>query len=131
MVQFSKEYDKIKRSLKKAFLTVSLEKAFTIHIDQNYIDTFMMWMNDDFNIPNVITLVYDLLKTINKEKDVHHIAVLYQTIKTILDVLGIMPRFELTDDTLSLYRAWEQARNEKDYSRADVLRHQLSERGWM
>lgn len=131
MAQFSKEYDKIKRSLKKAFLTISLHKAFTIDVDQTYIDTFKKWMNDDMNIPNVITLVYDILKAINKEKDADHIAVLYQTIKTILDVLGIMPRYELTDDTLSLYRAWEQARSEKDYARADVLRGELSERGWM
>lgn len=131
MVQFSKEYDKIKRSLKKAFLTVSLNKAFTIEIDQDMMDSFYMWMNDDFNIPNVITLIYDLLKAMNKEKDVHKLAVLYQTTKVIMDILGIMPRYELTDDTLSLYKAWEQARNNKDYARADQIRNQLSERGWM
>src|SRR5690606_20523125 len=111
MVQFSKEYDKIKRSLKKAFLTVSIEKAFTIETDHQYMDTFFMWMNDDFNIPNVITLIYDLLKAMNKEKEVDRLAVLYHTTQTILTILGLMPRYELTDDTLSLYKAWEQARN--------------------
>ncbi len=131
MVQFSKEYDKIKRSLKKAFLTVSIEKAFTIETDHQYMDTFFMWMNDDFNIPNVITLIYDLLKAMNKEKEVDRLAVLYHTTQTILTILGLMPRYELTDDTLSLYKAWEQARNNKDYARADQLREQLSERGWM
>jgi cysteinyl-tRNA synthetase len=131
MQQFSKEYDKIKRSLKKAFLTVSLNKAFTVEIDEEHRDTFLGWMNDDLNIPNVITLIYDLLKAMNKEKDVFRLAVLYQTTKTIMDILGIMPRFELTDDTINLYKAWEQARTDKDFVRADQLRVKLSERGWM
>jgi cysteinyl-tRNA synthetase len=94
-------------------------------------DSFYSLMNDDFNTPNVVTLIYDLLKLMNKEKDVMRLAVLYQTTKTILEILGIMPRYELSDDTLSLYKAWEQARHDKDYARADQLRDQLSERGWM
>jgi cysteinyl-tRNA synthetase len=48
-----------------------------------------------------------------------------------MDILGIMPRFELTDDTINLYKAWEQARTDKDFVRADQLRVKLSERGWM
>ena len=131
MEQFSKEYDKIKRSLKKAFLTVSLHKAFTVEIDEEHMDVFLGWMNDDLNIPNVITLIYDLLKAMNKEKDTYRLAVLYQTAKTILEILGIMPRYELTDDTINLYKAWEQARTNKDFVRADQLREKLSERGWM
>lgn len=131
MVQFSKEYDKIKRSLKKAFLTISLDQAFRMETDEAFMNSFIMWMDDDFNIPNVMTLIYDLIKMMNKEKDSSRLAVLYHSAHVILDILGIMPRYELTDDTLLLYRAWEQARHEKDYQRADQLREKLSERGWM
>ena len=131
MQQFSKEYDKIKRSLKKAFLTISLNKAFTVEIDEVQMAIFHQWMNDDLNTPNVITLIYDLMKMMNKEKDVLKLAVIYQTTKTILDILGLMPRYELTDDTINLYKAWEQARTDKDFVRADQLREKLSERGWM
>ena len=131
MVQFAKEYDKIKRSLKKAFLAISLANAYTMEVDENQIDIFKSLMDDDFNIPNVITLIYDLLKQMNKAKDSKYLSVLYQTTKTILEVLGIMPQYELSDETLILYRAWEDARNDKDFSRADQLRDQLTERGWM
>ena len=131
MVQFSKEYDKIKRSLKKAFLTISLDQAFSMETDEAIMASFEMWMDDDFNIPNVMTLLYDVMKMMNKEKDHAKLAVLYHSAHVILDILGIMPRYELTDDTLLLYRAWEQARHEKDYQRADQLREKLSERGWM
>jgi len=131
MIQFSKEYDKIKRSLKKAFLVISLAKSFTKDIDLNYMDQFRTLMNDDFNTPNVVTLIYDILKQMNKESDSMKLAVLYQTIKTILEVLGIMPLYELTDETLLTYRNWEQARNDKDYARADYLRSELSSKGWI
>jgi len=131
MVQFAKEYDKIKRSLKKAFLAISLSKTMTVQTDDKEIERFKSLMNDDFNTPNVITQIYDLLKQMNKEKDFGRLAVLYQTVKVILEILGIMPYYELTDDTLSVYRAWEQARTDKDYQRADLLRAKLLERGWM
>lgn len=131
MVQFAKEYDRIKRNLKKAFLTVTLAKAHTINVDIEQINLFKSLMDDDFNIPNVITQIYDLLKRMNKEKDPKYLAVLHQTAKTILDVLGIMPQYELTDETLIMYREWEQARINKDFARADCLRERLSEQGWM
>jgi len=131
MVQFAKEYDKIKRALQKAFLSISLEDLHEKYLDLVVMSKFEDLMNDDFNIPNVITLIYDILKLINKEKSSVRISVLYQTVMKILEILGIMPLFELTDDTLTLYKAWEQARQDKDFQRADQLRAELSERGWI
>ncbi len=131
MIQFAKEYDKIKRTLKKAFLTLSLEKKFADITDQEIMSTFENIMNDDFNIPNVMTLIYDLLKQINKEKDSDRLGVLYQSVKTILDILGIMPLFQLEDEVLVMYRNWEDARNAKNFQLADQLRDELNKRGWM
>lgn len=131
MMQFSKEYDKIKRALKKAFLTLSLanKTRFTAHKD--YLNQFKSWMNDDFNIPNVMTLVYELVKMLNKEKDVETIGPIYETLRIILEILGIMPRFEIEDETLVMYRNWNDARERKDFERADQIRRQLAEQGWV
>ena len=131
MTQFVKEYDKIKRALKKAFLAISLAKMGPSMHHHDYIDQFKSFMNDDINIPNVITLVYELIKELNKEKDVSRIGSLYETVRIILDILGIMPTFEIEDETLILYRNWAEARDNKDYERADVLRKQLTEQGWI
>lgn len=131
MVQFSKEYDKIKRGLKKAFLTISLSNSFTETVDIEQMNLFKTLMNDDFNIPNVVTQIYDILKQMNKETDVKRLSILYQSVRTILEILGIMPMYELTDETLLIYRNWEQARNDKDYARADYLRSELSAKGWI
>ncbi len=131
MVQFSKEYDKIERALKKAFLTMSLEDIAE-HIGiKSYIDQFKEFMNDDFNIPNVMTLVYEIIKSMNKEKDTENLASLFHTAKEILTVLGVMPTFNMNESTLNLYREWEQARSNKDFIRADQLRSELTEQGWM
>ncbi len=131
MVQFSKEYDKIERALKKAFLTMSLDNLRKPQVIDEYIEQFKMLMNDDFNIPNVMTLIYEIIKLMNKEKDSVMLGKLYQTAKEILEVLGIMPIYKMTESTLNLYRDWEQARSNKDFMRADQLRSELTEQGWM
>ncbi|MFH0767821.1 MAG: cysteine--tRNA ligase [Bacillota bacterium] len=131
MVQFSKEYDKIERALKKAFLSMSLEGINEYQSNKEMIEQFKIHMDDDFNIPNVMTLVYEIIKLMNKEKDTKVLAKLFYTAKEILIVLGIMPTFKMTESTLNLYREWEQARSDKDFLRADQLRSELTEQGWM
>jgi cysteinyl-tRNA synthetase len=131
MAQFEKEYDKIKRTLKKAFLTLSLEKPSQTDINVNYINQFKQHMDDDLNIPNVMTLVYEMTKELNKEKDIVQLSSIFHTLKAILNILGIMPRFYIEDQTLNLYRNWADARENKDYNRADSLRKQLIKQGWM
>lgn len=131
MTQFEKEYDKIKRTLKKAFLTLSLEKVSQTDINVNYLNQFKQHMDDDLNIPNVMSLVYEMIKELNKEKEVRQLSSVFYTLKIILDILGIMPRFYIEDQTLILYRNWADARENKDYDRADSLRKQLVKQGWM
>ncbi len=131
MIQFSREYDKIKRTLKKAYLSLSLDGVKSHMVDDDIMTSFMHYMNDDFNTPNVMTLVYDILKQINKSNDPKRTAIYYNTVKRILDILGIMPRFELEDDVLTMYREWETARLEKNFRLADQLRSKLTEQGWL
>ena len=78
------------------------------------------------NAPHIYSYIQ-----INKEKDLHRVSILYQSTKTILDILGIMPLYSLGDETLIMYRQWEEARQEKNFQLADQLRDQLSKRGWM
>jgi cysteinyl-tRNA synthetase len=94
-------------------------------------EAFENIMNDDFNIPNVMTLIYDVLKQMNKEKNNERLGVLYKSVEKILDILGIMPLFTIEDEVLVMYRDWEQARNQRDFQLADHLRDELSKRGWM
>jgi cysteinyl-tRNA synthetase len=78
-----------------------------------------------------MSLVYEMIKELNKEKEVVQLSSVFFTLKMILDILGIMPKFYIEDQTLNLYRNWADARENKDYDRADSLRKQLIKQGWM
>lgn len=129
MQQFVKEYDKIERSLKKVFLSMKLNHFTNGKPIDHVIHQFYQWMNDDFNTPNVMTIIQDLMKQINKEKDDFEKIDKYETIKVILEILGVMPKFHISDESIETYKAWEEAREKKDYQKADKLRSKLVDEG--
>ncbi len=131
MVQFATEYDKIVRALKKSVLMMSLAGIEIGVADSDFIGKFKKYMDDDFNIPNVMTLAYEIIKQMNKQRDVKLIANLYQTLVEMLKVLGVMPKIKIKQETLALYLIWQQARVDKDFTKADQLRVELAEQGWM
>ena len=131
MVQFIKEYDKIKRAIQKALLAVKLANADSDVVDRKRMQQFEKHMNDDINTPNVMTLVQELVKALNKEQDIKKSVLLVNTIKQILDILGLMPDIQVTADVIQRMRDWEHARNNKDYVTADQLRQHLISEGWL
>ncbi len=131
MNEYAGIYDKMVRNLKKAFLSLSLDGYQVGDLDEKIMAEFEAMMNDDFNTPNVITLIYDLLKQLNKANDSEDKLVLYQTISRILNILGLMPSFELEDEIIIAYKDWQTARAEKNFRLADELRGKLTEQGWI
>ncbi|MEF3693391.1 MAG: cysteine--tRNA ligase [Acholeplasmataceae bacterium] len=129
MQQFVKEYDKIERSLKKVFLTMKLNGVSRGKPLDDILIQFHKLMEDDFNTPNVMTIIQDLIKQLNKEKDELIKTNIYETLSVILHILGVMPEFHISDDALNTYRKWEQARLDKDYQKADELRKMLLDEG--
>ncbi|MFP4186794.1 MAG: DALR domain-containing protein, partial [Acholeplasmataceae bacterium] len=131
MDQFVRVYDRIVRTLKKTLLV--LERANTppgMFIDA-YGKAFIGHMDDDLNTPNAITVVHEIVKDMNKEKDLQRQADLYRTLSGILDVLGVMPELGFEESILKTYEAWENARANKDYRTADRLRQDLMDKGWL
>lgn len=131
MQQFVREYDKIERSLKKVFLSMKLNNQTPGELIDDVIHQFQTLMNDDFNTPNVMTLIQELIKQINKEKDDLVKANLYETTSLILQILGVMPNFQISDELIEIYKQWEEARIQKNFEKADELRHKLLNEGWI
>jgi cysteinyl-tRNA synthetase len=81
----------------------------------------------------VITDLYAMVKAINiavRQKDTLEMASLYNTVLVYASVLGLrfdLPRLSAKDR--SMYHDWLDARANKDYERADIIRNQLMERG--
>lgn len=118
---------KIKTVLKKANLQLNINST-------NYTTTqikdemFEEYMNDDFNTPNVITHILNLVKELNGELRNNGTKVLLLTNKilTITNVLGLVYDMPiLTEEQKDIYNKWNEARNDKNFEKADKYRNIL------
>lgn len=118
--------NKIKTVLKSANNELNIKNIHNIKEEKD--STFEEYMNDDFNTPNVITLILSLVKDLNQEirnKD-NNILTLTNKILTITNILGLsysMPEF--TEKQKETYNNWIKAREDKDFALADTLREEL------
>ncbi|MGL5541080.1 MAG: DALR domain-containing protein, partial [Erysipelotrichaceae bacterium] len=93
------------------------------------------FMKDDLNTPNAMSVVFEMNKLLNqtlrsKDVDLDALEILVNTQEEMLQILGIEPqRVRLDEDKRALYHAWTQAKAEKDFAQADVLRAQLQAAG--
>lgn len=100
-------------------------------------ETFVAEMDDDFNAANGITVVYDVAKTMNiySEQKVVSKAVIEAmlgTIKEMLTVFGVIisAEKELLDDNIeALLAERTQARLDKNFARSDEIRDLLKSEG--
>ncbi len=129
--QYVKEYDKWQRAYKQALYTLQYENKLTDKVSDSDIEKFKEYMNQDFNVQNVLTLVTDIVKEINtnlRSKNYEETAIKLNTFKTIFDVLGInLFVEEMNQEQLDAYSKWMEARNNKDFETADIYRNKLIE----
>jgi len=118
---------KIKTALKTANLNLNINNS--LNIDNNTKDEiFEEYMNDDFNTPNVITHLLNLVKELNSElrNNGENILTITNKILTIAEVLGLVYDMPvLTEEQKEKYSEWNEARNNKDFEKADILRNEL------
>ena len=129
--QYAKEYDKWQRAYKQALYTLQYENKLTDKVNDSDISKFKEYMNQDFNVQNVLTLINDIVKEINtslRSKNYDETAIKLNTFKTIFDVLGInLFVEEMNEEQLDAYSKWMEARNNKDFETADIYRNKLIE----
>lgn len=118
--------NKIKMVLKSANNELNIKNIHNIKEEKD--STFEEYMNDDFNTPNVITLLLSLVKDLNQEirNKGNNILTLTNKILTITNILGLsysMPKF--TEKQKETYNSWIKAREDKDFALADTLREKL------
>lgn len=118
--------NKIKTVLKSANNELNIKNIHNIKEEKD--STFEEYMNDDFNTPNVITLLLSLVKDLNQEirNKGNNILTLTNKILTITNILGLsysMPKF--TEKQKETYNNWIKAREDKDFALADTLREEL------
>ncbi len=133
--QMEQEYYKIEKLFislyRKLELSYNLKEGNVLPI----MNEFLNEMAYDFNTANAIAKLYDLMKIINTHLRDKNITISslqddYKTLKDMLYVLGINVDIKpLNSDELKLVNDWLDARNNKDFDKADILRNKITELG--
>lgn len=114
---------------KGGFKSESLEMVGMVY------EQFMAALQDDLNVANAQAVMFELVKTMNqslrqRDKDFEVMKTQYNTLKRMLNVLGIdFETVVLSNDDLQLFNDWDAAKSAKDFETADGLRAKLLEKG--
>ena len=129
------ELNKIYTSLKQASLLLDLNDAFVEELAGEYVDRYLDNLADDLNISGAMTVLFDCIKELNqsirtKTLDIRRISVLFNTVNYMLDLIG-MYKYDkrLTKEQKELYISWKEAKENKDFAKADLIRVKLTEMG--
>ena len=87
-------------------------------------------MDEDFNTPNLITYLLELVKELNSSiRSNKDITTTYDKILLITKILGLHYEFTtLTASDKTLYQNWLEAKKNKDFNTADTIREDLINR---
>ncbi len=129
-----------------------LEKVLQLRDDDSgkpALDEFRLEMNDDFNTPKALAVLFDEVRSLNRLLDDQKIDAVRQrgsALQTMCDVLGLLPdtpeeffrrkrerwlrQQDFTEaDVARLIGARNRARAEKNWPEADRLRNELQNKG--
>lgn len=136
---YVKEWEKISRLYKSIYLKLDLSNSLNVtsksHPDLAKIyKEFLAAMNNDFNTPNGITAMQNLVKLgnlmIRNKTESEVLLSVIQMFDSFFEVFGLkIKNNPLAEKDKEVYRLWEKARNEKDFNSADKYRNILKEKG--
>ena len=120
--------DKIYNSLKQANLLIQVNNLDVNKITKD--DNVNKIMDEDFNTPNLITYLLELVKELNNNiRSNKDITTTYDKILLITKILGLHYEFTtLTASDKTLYQNWLEAKKNKDFNTADTIREDLINR---
>ena len=121
--------EKISNAIKQAMINISVNNLeFSNLVKDEKIDEIM---DEDFNTPNLITYLLELIKELNnKLRSKQDFIDILGKIRIITTILGLDYDYtKLTEENINLYNEWLEYRNNKDFENADILRNELISKG--
>jgi cysteinyl-tRNA synthetase len=136
---YEKEWEKVLRVYKQLYLELDLNDMLegTSKIDPDLLQIykdFLEAMDNDFNTPNAITSLQDLVKKANQlirsKTELEVILSAKNLFDDFFEVLGLKTGVTPMDkEDKVIYKKWVQARKDKDFDSADQYRAILSDKG--
>lgn len=122
--------DKLYMALKQAAVKLQINNiAYNNLKNDSKIEEIM---NEDFNTPNLITYLQELIKDLNNQirNNDDNLSNTYDKINLIINILGLKYDLPiLTKEDKDEYNEWLNARKEKNYEQADLYRQKLENKG--
>ncbi|MGL5640066.1 MAG: cysteine--tRNA ligase [Mycoplasmoidaceae bacterium] len=121
-----KKIDQIERDLNKAYSYLILNDSYNKieTISEEILNIF----NDNLNLPNIVTIVYDRIKLFSSNilsKNFNELNKIYNDVKNTLDLLGIVYQNIHTNENIELIKTWNQLLIDKKFKEADEIRERL------
>lgn len=130
LIAANKEKDKIIRALRQADVKLKLNHIKDSSVVVNELmDPFLEQMANDLNTPNALTELYKAIKELNtlvRTNDLNKLADVFNTVLDMMYVLGLdYQRAVVTKQDEKLFAAWDEAKKNKDFAKADEIRKKL------
>lgn len=118
--------DKIFNTLKQASLKIQVENLTTGTVTKD--ENINKIMDNDFNTPNLISYMLDLLKELNVNlRSNLQVAETYDKLNLVIHILGLHYNLPvLTEEDKKCYQNWLESKKNKNYELADKLRDELT-----
>ena len=130
-----KEVAKVDNVIKSVSLYLQVNHIANENYNKAAVDGMVGALEDDLNTSLALTKILDQVKKLNlafrqKEKNDKAIAIEYQTLLKMTAVIGFVfePR-KLNAAELEIYQAWLEAKQNKDFEKADKIRNDLEAKG--
>lgn len=129
-----KDLEKMSSTYNKVSIAIQREQELPTDLltkEDNELSAFVNALSDDLNTANALSEVYRELKESNillrnKEKDIAQLSRKYQILKTMFNLLGLVfDEIKLSDEDKELLNKFDEARANKDFVTADLLRAKL------
>ena len=127
-------YQKVEFVYKQLNLKMNLEHQ-PLEGKSEYINEFLEELANDINVPNAITKLLDLIKLANveirkKDASVELLRDYFYALTGMCDILGLSFKpHQFSDEELSLYNEYLEAKKEKNFAKSDEIRAALIEKG--
>ena len=121
--------EKISNAIKQAMIEVSLQNLEVGNLKKD--EKLEEIMDEDFNTPNLITYLLELIKELNNLiRQKQNFIDPLDKIKLITDIMGLKYNYDkLVEEDIKVYNEWLEYRKNKDFENADKLREKLIEKG--
>ena len=135
----SDSLDQARSALTRLYQALSLAPSEESDLHDDSVKEFKDSMNDDLNTPEALSILFGLAKSINSSQDIKDQSMYASTMRELGKVLGLLNDSSeaffqyganLTDEEINhKIEERNQARDNKDFQKADQIRDELAAQG--